>query len=447
MAHDIKITLIGAGSYVFGLRLIADLLAYPELRDSTTISLMDIDRERLKLVTILSKKVIDKFGFKTKIEATTDRREALKDANYVITTFRAGGVEASKLDLEIPAKYGIDQAVGDTLGPGGVFYGLRGISVILDICKDMEELCSDALLINYTNPLAMLCWSVNDYTKINCIGLCHSIPNTAATLAEYIGAPIEEISYLAAGINHMAWFLKFMWRGKDAYPLLREKLNDPTLYTNPEKHPAGNDLVRVEIFKAFGYYVSESSRHLSEYVPYFRKRPELLKRYRLVRACDRIKDLEVRREKMKKRVERILKFLEEERPIQLPLRRSREYCMQIINSLETGEPSLIYGNVKNDGLITNLPYGCIVEVPCFIDKTGIHPCYIGELPPQCAALNRMCISVQELTVKAAIEKSKELVFQALLVDPLTSSILSIDEIRNMVDEMFKAEARYLSGFR
>ncbi|HDN63180.1 MAG TPA: alpha-glucosidase/alpha-galactosidase [Candidatus Bathyarchaeota archaeon] len=436
-----KIALIGAGSHVFARRLITDFLSYPELREST-ISLMDIDEEALALTTAFAKKVVEQHGFKTKIESTLNRREALEGADYVIVSIRVGGTEANKLDLMIPAKYGVKQGIGDTVGPGGVFYALRHIPVILDICYDMEELCPDALLINYTNPMAMICWAVNDYTRIRNVGLCHSVQGTAAELARYLGAPVEELSYWVAGINHMAWFLELKWRGRDAYPILRERFKDPEVYSRPDAHWAGADIVRVEIFKAFGYFNTESSQHMSEYVPYFRKRPELFERFKLDSPLERLEKME---EKRKRREEELRELLRENREI--PIKRSREYCSEIIYAMETGVPCRINGNVKNDGLITNLLRGCCVEVPCFVDKNGIHPCYVGDLPPQCAALNRTNINVQELGVKAAVEKDKTLAFQAILVDPLTSAVLTIDETWRMVNEMFEAEKEFLQGFK
>ncbi|MCD6510459.1 MAG: alpha-galactosidase [Thermoprotei archaeon] len=431
-----KVVLIGAGSHVFGLRLAIDLMSYPELR-GLTLSLMDIDKERLEFTARLVKMVAEQNKVDINLQVTTDRREALKDADYVVTSIRAGGMEATHLDLEIPAKYGIEQGVGDTIGPGGVFYGLRNGFALLEICHDMEELCPDAWLLNYTNPMAILCWTVKELTKVKFVGLCHSIPGTANLLARYIDAPPDEISYTAAGINHMAWFIEFKWRGEDAYPLLREKLSDPAVYEDPN-HPAYYDLVRVEIFKALGYYVSESSNHLSEYLPYFRKNLKLIEKYRVLSSSMRLERHEKARAAQDERLREIL-----EKGERIPLRRSREYCAQIIYAMETGTPTKIYGNVENTGLITNLPNGCIVEVPCFVDEGGVHPCYVGSLPPQCAALNRMDINVQELAVRAIAERSKERVFQALLVDPLTSSLLTIEEIRKLTEEMFKAEAKYL----
>ncbi len=436
-----KIVIIGAGSHVFSKNLITDFLSYPELRECT-ISLMDINKEALDMTTAFARKLIKQHGLGTKLESTTDRKTALEGADYVVVSIRVGGLEANKPDLLIPAKYGVKQGVGDTIGPGGVFYGLRHIPVLLDICHDMENLCPEALLINYTNPMAMLCWAMNDYSKIKNVGLCHSVQGTAYELSRYIGAPFNEVSYWVAGINHMAWFLEFKWRGKDAYPLLRQKFKDPNVYSRSDAHWAGPDIVRVEIFKALGYFNTESSQHMSEYVPYFRKRPELFEKFKLRDPTLRIEGVGEDRKRQDEEMKRVI-----ESDQVIPLRRSGEYCSSIIYAMETGIPTQINGNVKNNGLITNLPESCCVEVPCLVDKNGIHPCYVGRLPPQCAALNRTNINVQELGVLAAVEKDKNLVFQAILVDPLTSAVLTIDEIRNMVDEMFEAEANYLKGFK
>ncbi|MBA7583653.1 Alpha-galactosidase [subsurface metagenome] len=436
-----KIVLIGAGSHVFSRRLISDILSYPELRDST-ITLMDIDKEPLDLIAAFARKLVEQHGFKTQIESTTNRGEALEGADYVIVTIEVGGMQLLRADIDIPAKYGIEQATGETLGPGGVFHGLRHIPVILDICHDMEELCPDAWLLNYTNPMAMLCWAINDYTHVKNIGLCHSVQGTAAQLAMYIGVPYDEISYWVAGINHMAWFLELKWRGEDAYPLLREKLKDPEIYSRPEGW-TGPDIVRVEIFKAFGYFNTESSLHMAEYVPYFRKRPELRERFGLAGPGYYYYEVREKRklaqdEELKQQLSTDYKFL---------ISRSHEYCSAIIHSIETGIPSRISGNVKNTGLITNLLEGCCIEVPCLVDKRGISPCYVGDLPPQCASLNRTNINVQELAVKGIVEKDKTKIFQSILLDPLTSAILTIDETQRMVDEMFQAEKEYLKGFK
>ena len=435
-----KIVIIGAGSHVFTRNLVTDFLSYPELRDST-ISLMDIDEDRLDLVTSFSRKLVTQQGYATEVESTTDRRTALDGADYVILSIRVGGLAANRLDLEIPAKYGIVQGIGDTIGPGGVFYGLRHIPVVLDICRDMEELCPDAWLLNYTNPMAMICWAVNDRSSVKNIGLCHSVQGTASELARYIGAPLDEVQYWVAGINHMAWFLEFKWRGEDAYPLLRKRFKDPAVYSGPEAHWAGPDIVRVEVFKALGYFPTESSQHLSEYIPYFRKRPELMERFKLNNRLDTQKTMIEDRARSEEEMRRLVASGD---PI--PVERSTEYCSSIIHSMETGTPRRVNVNVSNHGLITNLPQGSCVEVPCLVDGGGVHPCYVGDLPPQCAALNRTNINVQELAVLGAVEKDRELVFQSLLLDPLTSAMLTIDETRRMVEEMFEAEAHLLKGF-
>ncbi len=435
-----KIVIIGAGSHVFTKNLVTDFLSYPELRGST-ISLMDLDEGRLGLITAFAEKLVGHHRFETRLESTTDRREALEGADYVVLSIRVGGLEANRLDLEIPAKYGIVQGVGDTIGPGGVFYGLRHIPVVLDICRDMEDLCPEAWLLNYTNPMAMICWAVNDNSRVKNAGLCHSVQGTASELARYLGAPLDELSYWVAGINHMAWFLELRWRGEDAYPLLRERFRDSHVYLGPEAHWAGPDLVRVEIFRAFGYFVTESSQHMSEYVPYFRKRPELLERFRLAYRLDTIEGMLERRVIAEEEMRRVIDGDES-----IPIRRSTEYCSHMIHSMETGAPRRVNVNVRNDGLITNLPRGCCVEVPCLVDRNGVHPCFVGDLPPQCAALNRTNINVQELGVLAAVERDKELAFQAVLLDPLTSAMLSIDKTRSMVDEMFEAESRYLRDY-
>jgi len=437
----VKIVLIGAGSHVFARRLTTDFLSYPELQ-SSTITLMDIDQERLDLITAFARKLVEQWGLSTRIEATTDRHKALEGADYVVTSIRVGGTASNKLDIEVPAKYGVRQGIGDTIGPGGVFYGLRHIPAILEICHDMEELCPDAWLINYTNPMAMITWAINDYSHVKSVGLCHSVQNTSSELARYIGAPVDEVSYWVAGINHMAWFLEFRWRGRDAYPLLRERFRDPTVYSRQDAHWAGPDIVRAEIFRAFGYFNTESSQHMSEYVPYFRKRPELFEKFKLVVAFDQTSDWEERR---KRQDEELKKALESEERILL--QRSDEYCSYIVHSIETGTPRRINANVRNTGLITNLPQGCCVEVPCLADETGIHPCYVGDLPPQCAALNRMNINVQELGMKGAVARDRRLAFQAVLVDPLTSAILSLEEVEKMVEEMFEREKEYLRGFK
>ncbi len=427
-----KVVFIGAGSVVFARNLMGDIFSYPEL-GSSVLSLMDIDAERLETVTALAKKMVGQFAPEARVESTLDRREALKDADYVIIMIQVGGLDAFQQDIDVPLKYGVNQEVGDTLGPGGVFRALRTIPVLLDICHDMEELCPEALLINYANPMAMNCWAMNEATRIRNVGLCHSVQGTAMQLAAYIGVPADEASYWVAGINHQAFFLEFKQRGVNAYPLLRAAMEKPEVYAK--------DRVRFEMMRHLGYFITESSHHLGEYVPYFRTTEERRKTY----CQPRWFYLEICREAWKPHYEHIRRQITGEEPIDV--KRSHEYGVGIIHSMETGTLRTINGNVENTGLITNLLEGCCVEVPALVDEKGIHPCYVGQLPPQCAALNRTNVNVQELAVKAALEADRELAFQAILFDPLTSAVLTPASIRAMVDEMFQAEARWLPQFR
>jgi len=428
-----KITFIGAGSVVFARNLLVDILSFDELRDST-ISFMDIDKERLQLTTKLAQKFIEQEKLPTKIESTSERKEALRKADYVIIMIQIGGLDLFEKDLNIPLKYGIDQCIGDTLGPGGVMRGLRTVPVLIDICKDMQELCPEALLINYTNPMAINCLAVNEVTKIRNVGLCHSVQATSRQLASYIEAPYEEISYWVAGINHMSWFLEFEWNTKDVYALLKKAMKKKEVY---ERDP-----VRFEIFRYFGYFVTESSGHMSEYIPYIRKRKDLIDKFcRRGRVGGSRFHLREWQDDRSVYYEKIKRQIAGEEKIET--KRSDEYSSTIIHSMETGALSRINGNVPNTGLITNLPYGSCVEVPCLVDKTGIRPCYVGELPPQLAALNRSNISVQQMAARAAINGDKELAFQAIALDPLTASVCSLNEIQKMVDELFNAEREWL----
>ena len=434
-----KVAMIGAGSVVFAKALIYDLLSFPEL-SGCTISLMDIDAGRLERITKIARMMVEQKGLAAEIEPTMERRKALEMADYVIAMFQIGGLEAYRLDQEIPARYGLDQAVGDTLGPGGVFRALRTIPVLLEICREMEELCPRALLLNYVNPMAMNIWAIHRKSGIAHVGLCHSVQGTAADIARYIGAPIDEVSYKCAGINHMAWFLEYKWKGRDAYPLLREKYYDPQVYRQ--------DIIKFEVLKHFGYFVSESSYHMSEYLSYFRKRKDWLVKIKEIDSW--LKNDEgnyyihcINREKEEsEKIERQIRGEES-----LELVKSHEYGAYIIHSIETGTPRVIYGNVKNTGLITNLPAGCVVEVPVLVDENGLSPCYVGDLPMQLAALNRTNINVQELAVEAALTGNKDAVYQAVMLDPLTSALLTMDEIHRMVSELFAAEADYLPQFR
>jgi len=436
-----KIAMIGAGSLIFSARLMWDILTFPELSDST-IALMDIDEQRLGLIARLARKMVDQNRWKAKIESTIDRREALQGANYVIVMIEVGGLNAYLHDIQIPDKYGINQNVGDTIGPGGVFRALRTVPVMIDICRDMERICPDALLINYTNPMAINCWAMNRATKIKNVGLCHSVQGTAQQLAAYMQIPYKELSYWVAGINHMAWFLELRHKGEDVYPLLRKVAQDPNLWDRViggYREFKMKDIVRFKIMEHFGYFVTESPYHMSEYVPYFRKNQQQIEQlgvsFRWWLEYKQSPDV-------------LLQGIEQQIAGKkvIELEKSEEYASYIIHSLETGIPCRINGNIENRGLITNLPPGCCVEVPCLVDREGIHPCYIGDLPPQCAALNRTNINVQEMAVKAALNGHKDAIYQAVALDPLSSSLLNLEQIRDMVDEMLEAEAECLPQF-
>jgi alpha-galactosidase len=439
-----KIVIVGAGSHVFSSRFITDIVSYPELREGT-ITLMDIAQEPLDLATAFAKRLVEQNKFNTKIESTTDRREALAGADYVLITLKVGGVHHLDNERAIALKYGVDQGDMACIGSGGAFDSIRHVPPILQICHDMEELCPNALLLNYTNPMATITWSINDYTKIKSIGLCHSVYSTAKTLSKYIDKPFEEISYWVAGLNHFAWFLEFKWRGEDAYPLLREKFKDPSVYSGSDAHYAGADIVRAEMFKTFGYYVTESSGHCASYVPYFRKRQETIEQYKISSGAKYQSNIANNQARDKEQDELLKQKLATN--FKFPVDHSGEYGSIIIHSIETGEPAVIYGNVKNRGLITNLPDGCCVELPCLVDGEGIHPCHVGDLPPQVAALNINNVGMQELIVRGVAEKDKTKIFHAILLDPITAAMLTLDETKKMVDEMFTAETKYVKGYK
>jgi alpha-galactosidase len=441
-----KITIIGAGSVVFTRNLTSDILLAPALHNST-ISLMDIDPERLEIARALVQKMIDTRGLPARVEATVDRRAALAGADFVITTIQVGGLEAYELDIETPLRYGVGQCVGDTLGPGGVFRGLRTIPVLLDICRDMNELCADsALLINYSNPMAINSWGVAAGAGRPYVGLCHSVQGTSAMLANFIGAPYDEVRFRVAGINHMAWFLEFTWNGQDAYPLLREAVQDP--------ERRGKEPVRIEEFEQFGYFVTESSGHASEYVPYFRKTQAMIDEELVPRFQDphdhwiAFGGNAGYLHHCKARLHDFLDEVQEQiaGTRALPERRSNEYGSYIIEAVVTNVPAIIYGNVPNTGLITNLPTGCCVEAPCVVDGNGIQPCHVGDLPPILAALCRSNIAVQELAVRGSLAGDREMIVHALMMDPLTAAVCTLPQIRAMADELFAAEAAWLPQF-
>lgn len=428
-----KITFIGAGSTVFAKNLLGDILGFPELADSD-ISLFDIDENRLKTSNIVAHKVAEAVGAKPTITSTTDRREALDGADYAICMIQVGGYKPSTVvDFEVPKKYGLRQTIADTLGIGGIMRGLRTIPVLLDMCRDMEELCPDVTFLQYVNPMAMNCWAINRATKIKTVGLCHSVPHTAGELAADIGVPVEEINYVVAGINHVAYYLKFERNGEDLYPLIRRVIEEGRV---PE-----TNRVRYEMFKRLGYFVTESSEHFSEYTPWFikRDRPDMIEEFNIpldeyIRRCEnQIAGWEQQRQEL-------------ESGAAIEVHRSVEYGSGIIHSLETGTPRVIYGNVSNDGLIDNLPNGCCVEVPVLVDKNGLQPTKIGVLPPQLAAMMQTNINVQALTVEAALTGRRDHIYHAAMFDPHTAAELSLEQIHNLVDDLIEAHGDWLPKY-
>lgn len=425
-----KISIIGAGSVVFARRLLEDIVCVPELADST-VSLMDTDSGRLELIGEFSKKLVRDTGTNIEIETTANRREALADSNYVLTTIRVG--DSYERDIGVPLKYGVDQSVGDTVGPGGVFKALRTVPVLMDICGDIEDVAPDATLLNYTNPMAIACWVIADATDVPTLGLCHSVQHTTAALADYIGAPRDSVNGWVAGINHLAWFLRFERDGEDAYPELFEAMDNPEIYPR--------DTVRFEIMRQFGYFVTESTRHMSEYTPYFRTNADVIEDFRLSQIRQ---DLQRRGTRADDHYEQLLKDTNSDK--RLTSERSEEYASRIIEAMETGRPTVINANVQNVGLIDNLLDLSCVEVPILIDKLGFHPMAVGELPGQLAALSRSNQAVQQLAVQAIIDGSREAAFHAIALDPLTSAVLSLAEIREMFDEMWIAHGTELAGY-
>ena len=435
-----RITFIGAGSYGFTRGLVRDLLTFPLLRDATLV-LMDVDSERLEFADKSVRRIIELGNYPARVETTMDRAEALKGSDVVLCTGLAGGVDVWRHDIEIPKKYGVDTNVGDTRGPSGIFRALRTIPVMLDIVKDMERYCPNAVLLNYTNPMAMLCRAIQRTSPITTTGLCHSVQGTAEMLAGWIGAPMEEITYTCAGINHQAWYLRYAWNGVDAYPRIAEAVRKPEVYNE--------EIVRNEMFLHLDYYPTESSGHNSEYNWWFRKRPDLIEKY-----CTHgtgwnpgvygyIVDYYLDRESTWRDEAR--EWFDSKTPISLE--RGHEYAAYIINALQGGEVFGFNGNVRNTSLITNLPQDACVEVPVYVDRNGFRPVHIGALPPQLVALNHVSVMVEEMAVEAALTGDPRLLFQAIAYDPLTAAMLSLAEIRTMVNEMFATNRDYLPQFK
>lgn len=452
-----KFTIVGAGSFVFTRRLITDMLTFPALSDATYV-LFDIDEERLGYIKQCVDKIVESGKYPAVVEATLDRKKALEGADGVIISILHGGMDVWRKDIEIPKKHGVDISVGDSMGPSGTFRALRTIPVMLDIARDIEKYCPQAIVLNYTNPMSMLCNAVQSQTKINFTGLCHSVQGTAEMLAKWINAPMNEITYLCAGINHQAWYKEFKWKGKDAYPLIREAiLSREGVYYQEQ--------VRNEMFLKFGYYVTESSSHNSEYNPWFRKRPDLIEKWchnfeteegwshaseskvyadkgwNYGRYANTLTYYESRENKWREDIKMSL----EKEP---DLKRGHEYAGYIFNAvLGDGTMFEFNGNISNNNNISNMPENSCVEVPILASKRGLNPIYVGKLPEHLAILNNINARCQNLVVEGSITGDIQKVYHAIYMDPLTSACLSMDEIKIMVDEMFEANKNWLPQFK
>ncbi|MFI5952341.1 alpha-glucosidase/alpha-galactosidase [Cryptosporangium sp. NPDC051539] len=417
------ITFLGAGSVVFTRELLADLLAFDELR-GVTLSLHDIDPERLETAEAIARRTADQLGVTPTITASLDRRAALEGAKYVINAIQVGMFPATKRDFEIPAKYGLRQTIGDTLGVGGIFRALRTFPVLDGIAADIREICPDAWLLNYTNPMAMnVAYLAATAPDVNAVGLCHSVYWTVHDLCALIDVPLEEVDYLGAGVNHQAWLLRWEHRGESLYPRLDALL---------EKDDQLKRRVRMDMYQRLGWFPTETSEHSSEYVPWYLHDDGEVERLRIP-----VGDyLRISQDNLDE-YQQVRSDVLAGRPLDLT-REATEYAPQVIHSMETGTMRRIHGNVANRGYLTNLPDGYAVEVPCVVDRLGVRPEYVGDLPAQCAAVNRPFVSVGELTVRAAVTGDKRMVRQAAMVDPNTSSTLTVDKIWELCDELTAA---------
>jgi len=458
-----KIVFLGAGSTVFAKSLLGDILSFPELSNATIV-LHDINNQRLQTSETVAKKIAQALGVNPTIVSTLDRREALDGADYAIGMFQVAGYKPGTIvDFEIPKKYGLRQTIADTLGIGGIMRGLRTIPVMLEMTHDMEELCPDVTFLQYVNPMAMNTWAINRGSSIKTVGLCHSVQGTAEQLAHDIGIPIKEINYLAAGINHMAFYLRFERDGVDLYPEIRRVAAEGRV-------PDWNR-VRYEMLQRLGYFVTESSEHFSEYVPWFikRDRPDLIEKFNIpldeyIRRCEfQIDSWEELRSHLENENTQfrvvppgeVLPHIPMDGSFRdtdvimnrtLSIQRSLEYGSLIIHSMETGTPRTIYGNVPNHGLIDNLPQDCCVEVPCMVDKNGVQPTHVGMIPPHLAALMQTTINVQRLTVEAALTRKREHIYHAAMLDPHTAAELSLDQIWSLVDDLIEAHGDWLPEY-
>jgi alpha-galactosidase len=432
-----RIALVGAGSVEFTRNLLGDILSFPALRDAELV-LHDIDPERLRTGERMASWTAGALGATPTITGELDRRTALKDADFVINTIQVGGARATQIDFDIPARYGLQYTINDTINVGGVLRGLRTIPVVLGIAADMEDVCPDAQLLNYTNPMAMLVRAVDEAVGLPVTGLCHSVYWTVDRLAGYLGLPPAEVDALSAGVNHLAWILRLEHRGRDLYP-------DLEAFVEAGRVP-DDDLVRADLFKRFRFYPTESSEHHAEYNPWFIPKGQVepyhvpIGEY-LSRVANNLGEYEETRRR-----------LDAGEPFEIE--RSGEYAAVIVNAMVTGEPARIVANVMNTGpagsggpaLIANLDAGACVEVPALVDGLGVHPTPVGALPPQCAAYSRAAVDCQELAVRAALDEDRDLVYHAVLTDPIVQARLTLDEAWRMTDDLIEAEGDWLPGW-
>ncbi len=430
-----KITIVGAGSTVFARQLITDILQIEGL-DEGNFALVDIDARRLELTHKITEQLITRSGKPWRMQSSTERRELLKGSDFIINTIEVAGLANVRHDFDIPLKYGINQCIGDTIGPGGIFKALRTGPAWLDILHDAEQLCPQAWVLNYTNPMSILTLAALTDTSMRTAGLCHSVQGTSKQLADYLEVPYAELEWRCAGINHNAWFTQLSHNGQDMYPRLRERSRISEVY---ERDP-----VRFEVMRFFGAFVTESSGHFSEYVPYFRKRPDLIERYcrngYLGETGFYANNWPMWCEQNETSIHEMLVGTRE-----IPFTRSHEYGSFIVEAVTLHRPTVIYGNVRNTGLIDNLPDGC-VEVACLVDQNGVQPCHFGPLPEQLAALNRSHMAIHSLVCEALRTRNKEAARYALLLDPLSAAVASPAELSELFDEMWEAEREYLQYF-
>jgi alpha-galactosidase len=430
-----KVTIIGAGSAVFARQIITDILSIDEL-DQGEFALVDIDAERLELAQQIAEKIVRLKNKQWRVTASTQRADVLHSSDFVVNSIEVAGLANVRHDFDLPLKYGINQCIGDTIGPGGIFKALRTGPAWLDILHDCERLCPNAIVLNYTNPMSILTYAALKGTRMQTVGLCHSVQGTSRQIAGYLQVPYDELEWRCAGINHNAWFTMLRHNGEDMYPRLRERAAVSEVYEQ--------DVVRLEMMLHFGAFVTESSGHFSEYVPYFRKRPELIKRYARPGYGGETGFYANNWPQWRTgNDESIRAMLSGEKDV--PLERSHEYASYIVESVIKHQPTVIYGNVRNTGLIDNLPDSC-VEVACLVDRNGIQPTHFGPLPEQLAALNRSHMAVHTLMVDALINRDKQAARYALFLDPLSAAVCSPAELSMLFDEMWEAERQYLQPF-